>query len=260
MFRFLDSWVVEKTLFEFVSQGSCACCAFSQSLKQEQLASMCSDWETDDQKKEKKSLWPEAMQEDVWVERVKFRRIMKEGLPMYRDRFVDGPHSEDFMIWLKELDSASKKQIFQMPLQEMHEYINNNFKHAYQVVLSTVLQQVLNFVDTGYSDDGATLSEVTFEECVFLERGAIVIEPDFYETDEGIDILVDRFKELGGNHLMPKRDDERREKAGNADAAEESKDSQSFRSDRRLIRVAIARYYADVAWRKFARANNLATQ
>lgn len=151
---------------------------------------------------------------------------------------------------------AAQRQIFQMPQQEIVDFFNNSFKHAYQVVLSAVAQQVVNYVDTGYSDDGATLAEVTFEECIFLDKGAIVIEPDFYGTEEGVDILIDRFKELGGDHLLPKRDDERRNKAEHADAAEDSKDSQSFRADRRLIRVTIARYYADVAWRKFARANS----
>jgi hypothetical protein len=255
MFRFLDSWVVEKTLFEFVNQGSCSCCSFSQSLKQEQLASLCSDWETDDQKKEKKSLWPQGMQEDVWAERVKYRRMLKEALPTYRERFVDGPDTEKFFDWLYALDTASKKQIFQMPTEQMSEYFTTNFKHAYQVVLSAVLQQVVNYADTGYSNDGATVAEVTFEECVYSERGAIVIETDFYETDEGIEVLIERCRELGGAHLLPKRDDERRTAAEHADAAEESKESQSFRADRRLIRVSICRYYADVAWRKFQRTN-----
>jgi hypothetical protein len=254
MFRFLDSWVVEKTLFEFVSQGSCSCCGFSQSLRQEQLASMCSDWETDDQKKEKKSLWPEAMQDDVWQERVRYRRVLKEGLPAYREKFVDGAEAENFFKLLKELDGQSKKQVFQMPLEQLNEYISSTFKHAYQVVLSCVLQQVINYVDTGYSDDGATLAEVTFEECLFVERGAVVLEPDFFETEEGLEILFDRFRELGGTHLLPKRDDERRQKADHADAADESRDVQSFRADRRLLRVTIARYYADVAWRKFKRS------
>lgn len=253
MFRFLDSWVVEKTLFEFVSQGSCSCCSFSQTLRQEQLASMCSDWETDDQKKEKKSLWPQAMQEEVWAERVKYRRTLKEGLPTYRERFVTGPDATKFFDWLYDLDEASKKQIFQMPIEQMTEYFHTNFKHAYQVVLGAVLQQVTSYVDTGYSNDGATVAEVTFEECVYTDRGAIVIEPDFYLTDEGIDLLFERFRELGGDHLLPKRDEDRRAAADHADAAEESKDSQSFRADRRLIRVSIARYYADVAWRKFQR-------
>jgi len=254
MFRFLDSWVVEKTLFEFVSQGSCSCCSFSQALRQEQLAALCSDWETDDQKKEKKSLWPQAMQDDVWGERVKYRRLLKEGLSTYRERFVEGPDAEKFYDWLNGLDAANKKQIFQMPFEQLNDFFTTNFKHAYQVVLQAVVQQVVNYVDTGYSNDGATVSEVTFEECLYSDRGAIVIEADFYLTDEGIDILFDRFRELGGDHLLPKRDEDRRAAAEHADAAEESKDTQSFRADRRLIRVTIARYFADVAWRKFQRA------
>ena len=79
MYRFLDSWVVERTLFEFVNSGGCACCGFQHGGNSADFQALCSDWETDDGKKEKKTPWPDFMQDEVWSERVKFRRALKAG-------------------------------------------------------------------------------------------------------------------------------------------------------------------------------------
>lgn len=249
MNRFLDSWVVERTLFDYVNMGSCACCAFSQALKQDHAA-MCSDWETDDATKERKSLWPEEMQEDVWGERVKFRRLLKETLPTYQARNAE---SDKFFAWLGG-PGVNRAAIFQMPVEDLKEYIHNNFRHAYQVVLSSVMQQTASYSATGYSNDGATDAEVAFEECLFTKQGAFVLEPELYDTEEGRECLFERLHELGGARLMENRDDEQKASALGTDAAAESKDVQSFRADRRLLRIVICRYFADVAWRKYQKA------
>jgi len=71
--------------------------------------------------------------------------------------------------------------------------------------------------------------------------------------------------QLGGDHLLPKRSLEMREMSAKAkvQAAEKdedneerknsSEDGQSFRGDRRLVRLLIFRYFADMAWSKFTR-------
>ena len=45
-----------------------------------------------------------------------------------------------------------------------------------------------------------------------------------------------------------------------AAAEEPKKEGQSFRSDRRLIRMVIFRYFADVAWRAFERQRRKETE
>lgn len=249
MNRFLDSWVVERTLFDYVNMGSCACCAFSQAIKQDHAA-LCSDWETDDARKEKKSLWPLDMQEDVWAERVKFRRLLKEGLPTYQDR---NRGKDRFFEWLAR-DDVNRVAIFQMPIEHLKEFIQNNFRHSYQVVLTSVMHQTSNYNATGYCNDGATDAEIAFEECLFTKHGAFVLEPELYDTEEGRECLFQRFEELGGAHLMEKRDEDKKAGALGTDAAEESRDVQSFRADRRLLRIVICRYYADMAWKKYQKS------
>ena len=41
--------------------------------------------ETDDGRKEKLSPWPTFMHSEVWADRVKFRKRLKEGMAIYKD-------------------------------------------------------------------------------------------------------------------------------------------------------------------------------
>jgi len=259
--RFLDSWVVERTLFEFTNSGGCSCCGMQHGgMRAQDFMKMCSDYETDDAKKEVKSVWPDFMRDDVWSERVKFRRLLKEGLPTYRERFAHASKSAaDFESWFRRLDVKERAQCFQMPKEELKILLNQTygFKSAYQVVLCAVVEQVERYQDTGYTNDGATDAEVTFDECLFVDRGAFVLEPEYYTADDGVDMLLERFRELGGDHLLAKRDEERRLASLEDGPDEVKEDTQTFRSDRRLIRVCIARYFADVCWRKFVRTKGV---
>jgi len=303
MYRFLDSWVVERTLFEFVNQGGCACCGMTHGgMRAQDFMALCTDFETDDGRKETKSPWPDVMRDEIWSERVRFRRELKERLPAYRARFpveagarrrAESSESEpepdpdpdpeskpkpptaaggagagaSFWGWFRTLDAAAKRQCFQMPREELHVLVNTTFafKPSYQVVLCAVIEQLAHYDDTGYADDGATEAEVTFEECLQFERGAFVVLPEYYTTDDGQDMLFARFKELGGASLLPKRAADRIaaandhkaavEAAAAADDADVAPDgSQSFRGDRRLVRLLIARYFADQCWRRYDRA------
>ena len=256
--RFLDSWVVERTLFEFVNAGGCSCCGMQHGgMRMEDFQKMCSDFETDDGRKEKKSPWPDFMRDDVWSERVKFRRLLKEGLPTYASRFPAGARETDFTRWFRSIDVKERARAFQMPKDELKLMLNNmGFKPAYNVVLCAVVEQVERYQDTGYVEDGASDAEVTFDECLYVERGAFVLNPEYYTEPDGIDLLLQRFSELGGPHLLAKRDEERRQRANDDGPVDEAarEDTQTFRSDRRLVRVCMARYFADVCWRKFQKA------
>ena len=294
MYRFLDSWVVERTLFEFVNQGGCSCCGMSHGgMRAQDLMALCTDYESGEGRKEARSPWPDVMRDEIWSERVRFRRELKERLPVYRERFpherarrrgssgssasssassgaarrAPAPQREpapSFCDWFRGLDAAVKRQCFQMPREELHVLVNTTyaFKPSYQVVMCAVVEQLTHFDDTGYADDGASEAEVTFEECLQLERGAFVLLPDYYLTGDGLDMLFARFQELGGPSLLPKRGADRVAAANDARAAAEAAGddpdvapdgTQSFRSDRRLIRLAIARYFADQCWRRYDR-------
>lgn len=47
MRKYEDTWVVDRTMFEYVSQGGCSCCGLTHSIMNlASFADMCSDWGT----------------------------------------------------------------------------------------------------------------------------------------------------------------------------------------------------------------------
>ena len=227
---------------------------------------LCSDVETDDGEKEKLSPWPKFMVEEVWADRVKFRRILKEGIPRYRS--LNEEHLPELMKWWMNLDTRTRKRCFMMPKEELLMQFDNtfDFKTAYRVVLCSVVEQVQNFEATGYRADGATDGEIVLEGVLLKKKGAWTVDRDYYETKEGCEFFFAMMRQLGGDHLMPKRPQELREESeqakamaenqgsdDDADTNEQSQTTQTFRGDRRLVRLLIFRYFADQAWRKFQR-------
>jgi hypothetical protein len=250
---------------------------------------LCSDVETDDGKTETMSPWPRFMQDEIWADRVKFRRMLKEGMGKYRDLYET--HGAAFVEWWMGLAPAERKRVFQMPNEELRVQFSTvfDFKTAYQVVMCSVLEQVTKFGDTGYKADGATDCEIFLEEHLRFTKGAWVVAEELYSSDEGCDMFFGMLMQLGGSHLLPVRSRALRKKSADAkraaeaaggagaragsreeddeednaedEAGDESKSakpetgSQSFRADRRLVRLLIFRYYADMAWNRFKRFN-----
>mmetsp|Transcript_10278 Transcript_10278/g.20162 ORF Transcript_10278/g.20162 Transcript_10278/m.20162 type:complete len:318 (+) Transcript_10278:300-1253(+) len=283
--RFLDTWVVDRVMFEFVNQGGCNCCGFTHGgMGMQDFMALCSDVETDDGRTEKRSPWPPFMQNEVWADRVKFRRMLKDTMCTYRERYEE--HGPEFVNWWLNLDVNERKRCFQMPKEELRVQFNTtyDFQTAYQVVLCSVLEQVENFPATGYRNDGGSDCEVYFEEHLEARRGAWTMAEEFISTDEGCDMFFGMLMQLGGDHLLPKRPTESRKRAAQAkrdveeagknldaksaddddddeeDARENGEDkaikngTQSFQGDRRLVRILIFRYFADMAWTRFKRA------
>mmetsp|Transcript_3106 Transcript_3106/g.9244 ORF Transcript_3106/g.9244 Transcript_3106/m.9244 type:complete len:312 (-) Transcript_3106:198-1133(-) len=280
--RFLDSWVVDRVMFEYVSQGGCNCCGFTHGgMDMMDFMALCSDVETDDGRTEKKSPWPQFMQDEVWADRVKLRRMLKDTMSKYRE--LHEMHGPDFVQWWMELEPRERKRCFQMPKEELRVMFNTiyDFKSAYQVVLCSVLEQVENFPQTGYKADGGSDCEIFLEEHLVATRGAWTVKEEYYNTDDGCDMFFGMLMQLGGDHLLPKRSTELRREGNKAkrrveadgddiedgggrevDDPDESEkkdpqggSSQSFRGDRRLVRILIFRYFADMVWARFKRAH-----
>lgn len=272
--RYMDSWVVDRVMFEFVNQGGCSCCGLTHGgMEMSEFMAMCSDVETDDGKTEKLSPWPKFMVEEVWADRVKFRRILKQGIGRYKE--LNEKYRSEFASWWLDLDTKDRKRCFMMPKEELQIQFENtfNFKTAYKVVLCSVNEQVEHFEDTGYHDDGATDCEIILEGVLRLHRRAWTVDPEYYESEEGCKFFFDMLLQLGGEHLLPRRPKEIRQESEiakakaegrklNNDSDDETDDvdtaetennqaTQSFRGDRRLVRLTIFRYFADQAWRKF---------
>jgi hypothetical protein len=265
MGRFTDDWVVDRSMFEYVNSGGCACCGISHmGMDMMQFMAACSDIETDDGKKEVMSPWPEFMREEVWADRVKIRKNMKAEMAKYKT-FMDA-HGAGVAKWLLSLSSTLKSRIFQLPRAEVSSIVENNYdiRGAYMVVFCAVVEQVQNFPVTGYEADGRGGSEVAFESVLaFDRRSGFTIDTTDASAIETFCAFMER---LGGPRLMPSReksvnkndgdDNDNNNEMNHGDQEEEEvvgQRGQSFRADRRIARIIIARYWADRVMEQYLR-------
>jgi hypothetical protein len=279
--RFGDRWVVDRTLFDFVNGGSCACCGFNHFLPggtKDMIMSM-SDLETDAANAEVSALqtspWPANMRDQVWGDRLKLRHLMKKE--MGRHAAFWNEHATELQEWGRHHPLQS---IFQMPRAEITERVKADYgiHSAFAVVLCTVVEQVAHFPLTELPTDARGESETAFERALHFDRrrGGFTLalrDPHTGELDQDVlQIWWNRMQSLGGPKLLDRAaasaatkkpnggsssDDEEQ---GDADEGlkqqsdpeeDEPSTGPSFRSDRRIIRLLIARYWADQMMKKF---------
>jgi len=119
--RFSDDWVVDRTMFEFVSGGSCACCGMNHLFLPDGLKGLIdsiSDLETDAANNElsaaQKSPWPPNMRDEVWADRVRLRHKMKKEMKVYKD-FFEKEGRESVERWCRdEIGASGLRKMFQM--------------------------------------------------------------------------------------------------------------------------------------------------
>jgi len=171
-----------------------------------------------------------------------------------------------------ELSPKELRQLFQLPRSELIEILNSKYKicGAYGVVFCTVSEQVVNSKVTGYGIDarhspGDDNSEEIFEkELKYKKVGpGFCLDITTQQDDDGDDIVneevlnifLQRMVSLAGPTLLnraPKTSHQNDDNGSDSDkdgsdGAEEEDEPNipSFRSDRRVIRLFIARYWAD---------------
>jgi len=277
---------VDRTLFEYVNNGSCACCGFSYFLPgvTKDLIHAMSDLETDAANAEVSALeqspWPPDMRDQVWGDRLKLRHLMKKEMLRYANFWKD--HAMALEEWCLSQDPRQLQRIFQLPRAEISERVkmDYNIHSAFTVVLCTVAEQVANFPATQYPPDGRGEEELALEQAmIFDRRGGFCLLVAKRETaddgtssvvlnKEALQLWLNRMKTLGGPKLLDRAakpqsrpvDSSDDEGEGDVDDGLKhsidpdnipSPDGPSFRSDRRIIRLLIARSWADQMMKRF---------
>lgn len=263
--RYSDQWLIDKTMFDYVQGGSCACCSgflFMPGGTAGLIRSM-SEFETDAANAEVSALeklpWPQEMKDEVWKERVRLRQYCKKNMTDYKSFWED--HGEDYRVWFQELSKKRLCRFFQLARTEVMERLQQQKFHmhaAFGTVLCAVTEQVAHFKVTNYPVDGRGTAEIDFEDIlVYDRRGGFTLRDASEETREK---WLVRHKTLGGPKLLERNakivvdsDDENSE--GEEEKEEEISgtvsDVPSFRSDRRIIRLLIARAFADTIQEAF---------
>jgi len=245
---FTDEWLTDRVLFDYVAGGSCACCGFAHFLPNgtKDLITAISDIDTDAANNEVDNLdnspWPKDLRDQVWGDRVKLRQAMKKDMIKYKEFWLE--HGDAVTEWLQSQDLS---RLWQVPRSEIMNVIREKYDihSAFGVVLCASLEQVAHFEETKYPPDSKGATELAFENALgFDKRGGFVLK-------DGVSLL-DRFPTLGGPVLLDRRramdddddDEEPKEQA-------KTKTQGGHASDRRIIRLLIARYWADLLVTKY---------
>jgi hypothetical protein len=265
--RFSDEWVVDRTLFDFVNGGSCACCGMANFFPDgvNGMINAISDLETDAADSEIKALqncpWPPDMREQVWGDRIRLRHKLKKEIPLYREFWKQ--HGADFSDWCRSLPPSTLKKVLQMPRSEVTDRVHSkyNIHSAFAVVLTAVVEQVAHFDATKYPPDARGTEEIEFEKLVSWDRrGGFTMKVCNAKGELVPDVLqswLNRMESLGGPKLLDRgvsksqTDDEDEGGADDAQEREAGKSGPSFRADRRIVRLLIARYWADALIKKY---------
>ena len=311
MTRFNDEWLIDRTLFDYTMGGGCACCSFNfmpggiSGLIQD---SMQSELETDAIQDEINSLhvlpWPNDLKDQVWMERVRIRQLLKVDMKQSYMPFVKEHFDNDeggYKDWLYTLEPRRLMNYFQLSRDDVQAYWNKESKYkihaAFGTVLCGVVEQIANFPKTGYPTDGrgrlihqevsdsdtttsiAATGEIEFEQlltfdkrCGFTLKNLLIEDGNTSQkvaNRDVLDVWLVRHKSLAGPKLLdrnhkPKKDktedgedgdenDNDNENDDNDDADNggesssnvESKVTASFRADRRIVRLVIARIWAN---------------
>jgi len=190
---------------------------------------------------------------------------------------------------IETLGPVKLQRLFQMPRAEVVEQLNNRYgiHSAFATVLSSVVEQVSNFQVTKLEPDGRGDVELGFEEALGYDRRGGFVLRDLVgkrcvEREEGmkamtmvvneevLDVFVRVFVDLGGPKLLHRNppsaaaaatqeggeDQEEEEEGGADDGDDQAVKEASFRSDRRIVRLMIARYWADQLISKYDAMND----
>jgi len=274
--RYRDDWAVSKSLFEYTTGGSCACCSFPTLFNPDGfkgLINSISDLETDAANAEinaaDQSPWPPEMRDSVWADRVKIRHKMKLEMGGYKEFMEEAGEEALKDFCRKELGGKKLRQMFQMGRTEVTNILSDRYQicAAFGTIMCAVVEQIANFKLTKYPMDARGEEEKDFENILKHDRfGGFVLDicndddddGNFIVNEEVLQVFVNTMKSLGGPKLLHRRpstiqhnDDENEDdnEGGADDADKGGKDNgkvgPSFRSDRRIARLVIARYWSD---------------
>jgi hypothetical protein len=271
--RFSDEWVIDRVLFDSVSGGSCACCGFQHFLPggTADLIAAVSDIDTDQVSQEVAALqnnpWPVELRDQVWADRVRLRQYLKKSMAGYKSFWTE--HGDGFMEWCRRQEVTTLTRLVQLGRSEILEHVQKeyNIHSAYGVVLCAVTEQVAHFALTQYPPDARGIIEEEFENFLTFDRRGGFTLPLRQTTDtesfneEVLQTWFSQMQALGGPRLLERgpstraeNDNENDGEDGDVDApaaAGSGGASSSFQSDRRLIRLLIARYWADVFQKRY---------
>lgn len=311
MARYLDSWVLHKTLYDATLQGgSCVCIScvpmsptfFLPVTSVDTVVESLSDLETDDVEGEKtfyKSTFPtesssiidgskdtifsEDFWRAVWNDRIQLRLRLKRDSFIYSQFFSSLEHDADeppkiqLLKWFQQNWTLHDlQQFFQVPQSVVHQLLRDKYKlvkdNHLDLFLPSIMEQMEQFQLTRYPLDARGKEEMDFEKelqihssLFFLSVTSESLPSEEKKVDPcshmkmvetTIDIFIQMMGRLGNPILLEKQSEESSSHVVDPNKKNFLQQNQypCFRYDRRIIRLVVARYWADgiiERWIKF---------
>ncbi|KAL7561195.1 hypothetical protein ACA910_004121 [Epithemia clementina (nom. ined.)] len=240
--------------------------------------------------------WPPELREQVWADRVRLRQKLKLDKKKYQTIWEDSDVKKKFLDWCwNPSTTRNYRRWFQLSRSEIMETIQQryNIHSAFGVVLCAVIEQVANFPLTEYPLDGRGSIETDFEKLLIYDRRGGFTLPLFLSDDNDNEADVGTVNERAlkvwlnqmehsvgssGQQLLvrgtgssnpPVAGRQANNSNDDNDESNENEDGDpdisirktpqaqtSFASDRRIVRLVIARIWAELLESKFLEQNS----
>ena len=226
-----------------------------------------------------------CIREQIWADRVRLRQKLKLDKGKYQKIWEDEECRQRFLNWCWKPETiCNYRRWFQLSRTEIMELIHQryNIHSAFGVVLCTVVEQIAGFHLTGYPLDGRGTYEKEFERMLTYDRRGGFTMPIFPLAADSSDasnvdkVLLKAWLDhmehsVGspGKQLLVRKEEPNmdgttctnetttnnsvKDDEGDPDESgqQPSKAQTSFASDRRIVRLLIARIWAEQLESKF---------
>ncbi len=274
MSRYSDDWIEDRLIFSLYGGGgsdsslgcSCGCgpIEYLESMKLSIFLGDCSELDESEQSDIDKLLsWPIELKEKIWRSRVRWRLALKaEKSEIFQKILRPIEFQRSIREYWNSLTIKEKKKFFTFSLNSIHSIIPNiaggSVDREFVEFSLLIIEQILNFGLTAFepaTDADGDADEILFQKFLRFDPVELSIYLDenyFLPSTDNSDPILRRMPEFFRSNLVSKKKLDENEKKFEAKKIfslptstpyrmQGQKSISAFRSDRRIMRLAIFR-------------------
>ena len=240
-------------LLACLTDSGCSCCSMAAvSFSLASLIDQCTDIDTDAKEAAllpTASAWPLPIRESVWKDRLAFRQLLKQQTRSLNTRLTATAGQPQPPVNPAQLPAATLIDAYRFSIHQLHVALRRYpFSPPYSHLLHALLTQLLHGEQAGLEagDEGETRAERLFAYCLYYDEQAAEarVDDEYFQLQEAG--WHERLHETLKGKLLPRRakreeNEQEEEVASGAAGSVQPATMQSFRSDRRLLRLFIFR-------------------
>ena len=242
----------DSMLLACLTDSGCSCCSMAAvSFSLASLIDLCTDIDTDAKEaalQPTANAWPLPIRESIWKDRLTFRQLLKQQTRTLNSQLAATATQP---LDPTQLTADTLIAAYHYTVHDLHIALRRYpFSPPYIHLLHALLTQLLHSEQAGLEagEEGETRAERLFAYCLYYDDQAAEarVDDDYFQLQEAG--WHERLHETLKGKLLPRRpkraeDEADSEVTGGAEGGStvQSATVQSFRSDRRLLRVFVFR-------------------